>query len=193
MTITTSPAPENCDRVLVEALLDLASSADPTEALGGSVAEVTFAKPMLVFVVGLEDAASRPILSVARPVSWRYLVIGPDSTALADLDAALQGGSVEFQRINEGKNASNLRTALDQADALFSNTHEAYEARILEIPAIYTSSVWISGAHKNIFIPYLDDVRLAGGEPSVQQDFLDAVRQRAKAQLALLTEQRKNG
>ncbi len=193
MTINTRRAPENCDQVLAEALRDLASSAEPTEALGGSAPEAAFTKPLPVFVVGLEDAASRNIRHVENPVSWRYLVIGSDSTVLADLDTSPLDEGIEFQRINEGQNASNLRAALEQADALFSDTHETYEVRILEIPAIYTSAVWLSGANTDIFIPYLDDVRLAGGEPAVQQDFLDAVRKRAKTQLDLLTDQDREG
>lgn len=55
---------------------------------------------------------------------------------------------------------------------------------MLEVPAAHVSSLWLRNGGRTAFIPYLDNERLKGAAPAVDEDFLVKLGQRARKVMA---------
>ncbi|WP_315778808.1 MULTISPECIES: chitosanase [unclassified Bradyrhizobium] len=152
MAIRMPPGPAGGVAVVEMALNDL--MADRVAAFAASSGAPQLTQPIRRFVVKLNELTDAGFLARAKPVGWRYLVIGGGSSAVADVkhDAS---GAPDFDSLISGDLAARLAKAAEQAEQIYGSRAGEFEARILDIPAIYMSAFWLHGP-RDIFIPLVD-------------------------------------
>jgi hypothetical protein len=189
MAIKMRQAPASGFEVLSKGLGDLSSldSAGVEESLGGGPTEA--AHPIPLYSIGLTDLVEGVGLTGARQTGWRYLVFGPSGVGIADLDEAAGGGRPQFGGLQVGQRAKCLELALKYAGDTHQAGEDVYEIRILEIPALYTSTVWLSD-HVNIFIPFMEDGKLCDVRAVEEKQFLTKIKKKASMQLDHLRDDR---
>lgn len=154
MTIKTPAAPLASASVLLKGLSDVAPSAEQG-MLGGAEAAAA-ERPIPLYSLKLSDLTEGNGLAGAQQVGWRYLVYSPNSVGVADLDDKGGGGKPLFNGFYSGKRAECLNAALTYADEKYQSGGNVYEARVLEIPALYSAAIWLAG-NGNIFIPFMEN------------------------------------
>ncbi len=184
MTIRLPAAPPNGHDLIARALADIAPHPSVAAALArGGGPEASDA--IQVFVVGLDDIQTPDFLGQARPVGWHYIVGFGDDVSIAALGQS-PTNAVEFQSLTHGLLAQRLTAALHVADDVAGAEAGTSELRLLEVPSLYLSAVWLHGSEDR-FIPYLDESRGRDFAPALDPGFQShalALAQRRRALLA---------
>ncbi|ACL55711.1 hypothetical protein [Methylobacterium nodulans] len=177
MSLVLKSAPATGRAVVRRALRDLWDQGPTADAAGG--AAINLAEPIPLYRLGLNQIDATGGLTQAQHVGWRYLLetAGGD-TAVADV-GEVGGGETRFASLARGENARRLIEAATLAESVAQQKPEEYEVRILDVPALHVSAIWLAGEN-NIFIPYLDMKRLRGAKVDVADDFLNTLASRAQ-------------
>jgi hypothetical protein len=101
------------------------------------------------------DITDESFVKKAVPVGWRYLIFGQGPIAVADVKEASGSGPLTFGSLIRGPIAERLTQAADLAARDYDAGPGKFEARILEIPSLYISALWLYGP-RDIFIPFLE-------------------------------------
>jgi hypothetical protein len=166
------------------------------EPLGGAL-PIKAAQPLAVYVCGLSALASEGVVSSAVHKGWRYLLtngqpvpvggtepVGGTSrhdVAIADAMGNANDAAA-FSSLTHGLPAERLVQASAVAQSEFGASPEEFEPRILEIPALNTTALWMHGATGDSFIPYLEGAGTPSA-PNISENFADKIKERAAAQL----------
>lgn len=169
----TEGAPEAGREAVTRALRDLRAGASTAElaasALGG--AELDLSRPLPIYRLGLDQIEGDDFLDRAEHFGWRYLIEGPHGRmGFADV-RDLGGGEPRFASFAENQHADRLSKAAEIAHSLSASLPDEYEARVLDVPALYVSAVWLANEN-SIFIPYLDLKRLHGADVREEPHFV---------------------
>ncbi|MGY2053032.1 hypothetical protein [Methylobacterium sp. JK268] len=176
MTLILRPAPPKGRATVTRALRDLWTRDPGGDAVGGT--PINLAEPIPVYRLGLDQIDDVGCLKQAAPVGWRYLLeAGRAHVAVADVGE--RDGETRFASLSRGDEAQRLMEAAELAASLAEASPEDYEIRILDVPALHASAVWLSGA-RDVFIPYLDVKRRRGATIEVADDFLATLVARAE-------------
>jgi hypothetical protein len=117
-------------------------------------------KPIRLYSLALGDIVDEDSLTHAQPIGWRYLIYGDGPVAVADLQQSGESEPPTFRRLTRGPIAERLNAAtLYAARAYDQAGSAALEPRMLEIPALYISALWLHGSDRDVYIP------LMGGSP----------------------------
>ena len=101
----------------------------------------------------LNDVTDVNFLAKAVPIGWRYLIVGPGPAAITDVRRiGLRAQGFDTSSHSHGELADRLAKAAEFAERRYGNHAEDFEARILEIPAVHMSALWLHGP-QDIFIP----------------------------------------
>ncbi|ACA16253.1 hypothetical protein M446_1763 [Methylobacterium sp. 4-46] len=183
MSLILKPAPEHGRAIVARAVRDLWSADAGAGAAGG--AALNLSEPIPLYRLGLDQVSAEGV-SGAEPVGWRYLLeAGSGSAAVADLGQRA-GDEARFASLSRGDSARRLMDAAALAATIADGKPTPYEIRILDVPALHVSAIWLSGK-PDIFIPYLDIKRLRGGDVEVDDDFVRRLDARAKSMRDALT------
>jgi hypothetical protein len=152
MTISVAKAPTNGPALIAKHLnqLDIDLRGSPS---GGDASSAS--RPMRLFTVKLGDISSVDFIAKAFPIGWRYFVFSEGETAIADLLEKSAGEDLNFGGLTTGVLPDRLSAAAQVADQLYEARGAIFEARILELPALYTVTIWLHG-ETDVFIPALD-------------------------------------
>jgi hypothetical protein len=158
MPITLPQAPANGENIVSENLGGLlATQAAGVAAVLKSVRseELSIAGPHQSYVVALQDIAEGRILSAARPIAWRYLIVqGNDAVAEVELNADEKvAKELDFLGLHESPFANATLEALRLAEELPQAKKQDYELRYLKIPAVYLAAIWLHNESDDILIP----------------------------------------
>jgi hypothetical protein len=173
--------PATGPQMIGRALRDLRGRPDPKDLLGG--ANLNLSQPLPVFRLGLDELVASDSLSHAKQVGWRYLIERADNsgTAYADVRDAGGGAPPKFTSLSQNRNAVRLVNAAHLAQVIADDLPGDCEARVLDVPALYTSAIWLT-CQPPVFIPYIDPRRLGAEEtevhaaPDFVAELLDAAR-----------------
>ncbi len=146
---------------------------------GGSLTDIS--EPLPVFRLGFADLSEPDILDRAEFVAWRYLVEGDGSaTAMADVGEDKGGGPV-FASLARNEQADFLLAAAHLAQSEADAAAQDCEIRILLVPALYASALWLTTAPP-VFVPFLDVARpiRQASDVKVRPDFLSGLVARAR-------------
>jgi hypothetical protein len=158
--------PHTATKAIGRALLDLRGRPDHADQFGG--AELNLSQPLPVYRLGLEDIEGPESIAKAKHIGWRYLIEPADGGAVAYADVKeTGGGDARFTSLSRNRNAERLMEAAQLAEKIAKELPGDCEARILDVPAIYISAIWLTG-NKQIFIPYIDGKKLAPAEAPVR-------------------------
>ena len=175
--VRTRQPPQSGPGLIGKALSDLAGHPDraASMAMAGGAA-INLSQPLPVYRLGLEDIVDEHCLDKAVEIGWRYLIEpavgGAGGAGYADV-REVQGGDFKFTSLSKNANADRLLAAAHLAQEVGEGSAVEYEARILDVPAVYIAAIWLA-APTPVFIPYIDPAHLGqpGAVVKVQPDFL---------------------
>jgi hypothetical protein len=140
-------------------------------------------QPIRVYTVKLSDIRDEDFYARAVPAGWRYVIDANGPVGVADLDeVGPDRGTPAFSRLIRGRIVEDLSLAIDYAAQRYSDDPRQYEIRVLEIPAIHKTALWLHGPEE-IFIPILERRETATSPPPTHEDrnFTSRVVQMAQA------------
>jgi hypothetical protein len=128
-------------------------NAAPPGSLMRAMSEVTdqvsVTQPHRVFVATLEDILSGRLLAGAREATTRYFLVHADNEPFA----AAEVSGAQFIHLNEGPFVEGTARAMVAAEQLDATNERDYELRLLRIPAVYVTAVWLASPSDDILIP----------------------------------------
>lgn len=165
MAIKTLPGPALGMQIVGRAVNDLMPDrAAAASVAGGGGPQV--GQPIPRYLVKLNDLTDVNFLAKAVQIGWRYLIVGSGPAVIADVKQA-QSGEASFDSLIHGDFADRLSQAANLAAQEYETQPEAFEARILEIPSIYMSALWLHGIRDVFFSTHQDP---SGKQPPLQED-----------------------
>jgi hypothetical protein len=185
MTIVRKSAPRDGPAVVGGALVHLMAPAAQSRGFemrrGGAVA-TNLSQPVQLFILALRDIKSENFLDKARPFGWRYLVVNAGPVAMADLKSGSSANKPSsFAALIQGPLTQSFSRACALVQRRFGATAQKYEVRLLEVPALSVSALWVhSKVGQDIFIPLDVD----GKGPRVAANFKKSVLTAASARVA---------
>ena len=108
----------------------------------GDNSPVEVSRPLPVYILGLTEIDG-DFLARAKRRAWRYLVTG-DRVLAADVVAPGRR-TPKFGSVMRGDLPPRLLEACDRAAESYGSRAERFEARVLEIPALYVVALWVHG------------------------------------------------
>lgn len=149
--------------VVGSALVDLQVSKHNDSLLGGGAVDLS--QPMPLFQLWLSDIQKGFDFSSAHLVGWRYLIenTGTSDYAYADVQQA-GSGIPKFAGLANNKNAMRLMDAVRLAEQVAKGMPSDCEARVLDVPALKFSALWLACNNDSMFIPFIDP-QLSGNRP----------------------------
>ena len=107
--------------------------------------------PHEVFTVRYEDLVTDQGIQAAKLVGWRFVVVAPrddvggEVDPVAAIDVGVSSGDIDLASTNVGPFVESLVEAVERASDLGLPDALDLEARILEIPAIRCTGLWLAG------------------------------------------------
>lgn len=187
MTIRSSDGPVGGREAVNRALNHLMAGTevpDTRAPIGGADHKRRTTQPIAVFRVDLDHIHDDGFLRDAHRIGWRYLVDQNGPAAVADVRERPDGVAA-FSRMSHGAPAERLLHAAQVAAKSYGHgVRDAYEVRILDIPSLYTSALWLHGP-RDVFFPMASGVRDQGPEiredPTFVKGVVDAARRSASS------------
>lgn len=164
--------------LLARGLQEAAAPPTPTQALP-------------VYHLGLKDLADKGDVKSASLKSWRYLV-KQNEKIVATADAIIGADKkAVFSHTNEGPHVKGAVSGIQAAESNDEIKKGQYETRLLMIPAIYVSALWLVDAagKRDLAVPLEPTVPpLVANKVIPLDEFLTTAQKLAKAR-AQLTDQ----
>lgn len=179
-------------RTALGSLIDSTDSAAADMAIGGTLDVVDFAAPHRMYFVGLEDVANGNVLSNAKLIGWRYILIRGDAPfAAAELGVDDSGGGLEFSQLNRGPFVGSTIEGVGLAENLDAVRNNNYEPRLLKIPSLYIIALWLYGQNSEDIIIPLPPTRpeLKAYDSYTEEAFTTAIREAANRRLEFQEEE----
>jgi len=183
MTVVKSPdAPIGGIAAITSALPHLLPRGpqSATAMLGGATT-ISAGDPIPLYVVSPTDLLDPQFLDRANPTAWRYLIVASGGVALADV-RTLAPSQANLSALIRGPMAERLSQAEKVAEQRYGVVSDSYEARILEVPAIYVTALWLHG-QKDIFFPVMEAKTRPGDKVEEDPNFVNRLRQMAQSKV----------
>ncbi|HWB60296.1 MAG TPA: hypothetical protein VG733_12450 [Chthoniobacteraceae bacterium] len=118
------------------------------------VNNITIARPHQTYGAGLRDLAAGHLLSVAKPFTWRYILVR-DGSAVGDvlLNGGAPGAPLTFNSVERSDFANETLVALQKAEQLPQVKKQDYEVRYLEVAGANFVALWLHAKSDDIIIP----------------------------------------
>lgn len=171
------------DEILQQAMGDLLPKLLPMTAfstsLGGAKLDVEYSQPVPVYRLTLDKALEDNPVQQATRVGWRCLIEADSGGIKAYADIIDDNAEPQFAAWVDNVYSRNLHESVHLADQVLADAGD-YEIRVLEIPAIYTSTLWLSSEDNDVFIPFNDENIRSGREIGAEIHFIDDLVKRAR-------------
>jgi hypothetical protein len=162
MTLAARKEPAEARRIVSEALARRIRRAPSLPSLFGSPRIGT---PLPVYHLSRKEAALGDPVSTAKMIGWRYAVVGGAWPGVAALKE--DAGALFYAGLSHGTPAQRLLDAALLAEDNLGSAAEEYEPRVVEIPSLRLSALWLSGRGGQNYYVVIEDGRAA--ETSVLQ------------------------
>jgi hypothetical protein len=146
--------------------------------------QLALAQPHQIFSLGLADLAAGKGLEAAKPTGWRYLVqAGENSLASAETAVTPATSEHVFSAFNSGRLVASTVEAIRTAQGLPEVGRGSFELRLLRVPALYFTALWMHGAQQNddVLIPLEPSPGVATGKPVPAAPLLQDLASKAKS------------
>jgi hypothetical protein len=158
-----------------------------TRELAAQTAAPTLAVPHHVFVIGLEDVATRDDPVPATPSSLRVFEVEQQrNRAVFDVTPADQGAPQVQSMSNDAATLEMLQNGLNQAQRLAAQVGQEPEMHFIRIPALYVEAFWLHYPDKtrDVMIPVRGSDLLSVGQTIPAQAFFATLRNAARERLS---------
>jgi hypothetical protein len=182
MTIIQNAGPANGRDVVRQALaIRMPQGRSFSTPLGGAPQA---GSPVPFYHLPLSKLDSQDPLSQATLSGWRYPVVGGINPGLADLREGSDDSSPMYAGLVHGGMVQRFMQAALLAEQTLGSTSDAFEPRILDVPALQFSALWLVGKTTNYFISLLEG-RPPGSAPlAVVSDIVPSLIAKAGARHA---------
>jgi hypothetical protein len=157
-------------------------TAFPDRALSrADLTGLALAAPHDVYAVGLDDVVEGATLDAARMVGRRFLVLD-GSKAIASVEVADRDARSGFQA-NEGPYVEATAVAIARAEEDPDLVDGDYEVRLLRIPALYFTGLWLKSDREgsDVVIPLdLAPAHIAPGQIHAPAELLSTLAEHAR-------------
>jgi hypothetical protein len=153
-------------------------------ALGGSApAELTLTDPHEVYTLALNELVGRDDpLPAARPVGWRYMLSNEGQVVTSAMTTLNQDGEHRFALFNNGPYVGGTVAALAEAAELPEAADQDMEVRLLTVPALHLTAVWLHGDQDDVLMPLTPaPPSVTPGQPYPAGELLATLREPARA------------
>jgi hypothetical protein len=153
-------------------------------ALGGAAAptDLTPTDPHEVYVLDLPDVLGDDPLAAARLTGWRYLLSEQQEVVSSAMTVLTDTGEHRFALFNSGPSVTGTVTALRTAADLPEVTAQDMRVRLLTVPALNLTSIWLHGEEADLLIPLAPVFQdLISGQPYPAATVLATLREPAQA------------
>lgn len=116
---------------------------------GYRASSLRLAPPQRDYVLTANDLLQGASLNEARPANWRYFIFS-DGVAIADAQLAVHGDRLEFAGISFGPSSAGAVGALLLAERSTHPHQQAFERRLLLVPALRFSGLWLHAMAEGI-------------------------------------------
>jgi hypothetical protein len=136
-----------------------------SRALGGAAPDgLTPTSPHETYVLGADAMLADNALDAATMTGWRYL-LRDDGQLVASAETMVNGaGQHHFAAFNSGPYVAGTAEALQNAADLPQTRDQDMQARLLNIPALHLTALWLHGESGDVLVP------LAPTPPGVEAD-----------------------
>ena len=148
----TEPDPPPEAREAVQAALQQYGDVPAAQlhALAGTTpGELVSTGPHPVFHVGLSDLTRDDALASARPTGWRFLLRQGAQVVASAETVTDRDGSERFALVNSGPYVASTVAALERAEGLPETRDRSYEPRLLQVPALHVTALWLHSDRDN--------------------------------------------
>lgn len=145
---------------------------------------LALAQPHQMFSLGLADLVGGRELEAAKPTGWRYLVqSGENALASAETAVTPAGSDHVFSAFNAGPLVASTVEAIRTAQGLPQVSQGSFELRLLRVPALYFTALWMHGATGtgDVLIPLDPSPGVATGQPFPAATLLPELAAKAKS------------
>lgn len=128
------------------------------ESVTAETPPTELAAPTPVYNLELGDVVGKRGLEGARRVGWRHLVLQAESVIAAT--EVCEGEGEHFApsaTYEEGWIATNSPFALEAAEALEEVLQHDFEVRMLRVPALSATALWLHRADQDLLLPILSE------------------------------------
>lgn len=134
-------------------------------------------RPHRVYTIGRDALLRDELLSAARPVAWRYLLVTQDAAISAAELNVTGDGELVFSEVNEGPFVQATIETLSAAEALDEVQRGDFELRLLKIPAVYVVALWLHSDTSDLIVPMTPvPAGVSSGHVYSPTDLLEALR-----------------
>jgi hypothetical protein len=161
MPIVLPKAPKFDESLLEPHLLRITKSTamgPPGLLLERRPEDLSYVDPHRNYIVALKDIAKGKLLTVAKPGTWRYLIVDKNG-GIGELEMSSSvdehGDEVieRFVALHHSKAAKSTLDTLNTAESGGVVQGGDYELRFLKIVALYFDAVWFHAKNRDVIIP----------------------------------------
>lgn len=155
MSIQFSTPPPEASQAVVSKLRSVREQpVTNVRGLGGVVSgQATPTMPHEVYVLGLRDVLSGRLPDNFRPSGWRYILQAGGSAVSSAETQATGGATQQFSEFNSGPYVAATVQTLDRMASLPQIRGKNLTARLLRIPALHLTALWLHGEDEDVFVP----------------------------------------
>jgi hypothetical protein len=157
MPLTLATPPATCIGEVTGALDKMNAQTAAAAALGGAAvgpvalnrsarASMTAAAPHPVYRLGLDDLVAGHGLDAAVLAGWRYLLEDGHRVLGFAETTPEKDTKVAFRAFNTGTFGQATRDAIEAADQLTFVQRDDFEVRVLRVPGLSLTALWLSSA-----------------------------------------------
>jgi hypothetical protein len=154
MVLRRAKGPIEGAAVVHRALNHIVTSAPDQPPRAGASPTRQTTQPLAIYRLDLDQIKKHDFLRAASQTGWRYLVVEEVPVAVADVREMPQGGA-EFSQVSRGAVPQGLLRAAQMASERYgSHIAQEYDVRVLEIPSLYITALWLHGPG-DVFFPIM--------------------------------------
>ncbi len=115
--------------------------------------KIEAAAPHQVYYVDVNYVAQGHLLEGALLSGWRYILLNKERALSAELDFNSETGGLEFSHINNGPFVEATIKGVRVAEGLKAVREADYELRLLEIPSLRVTALWLHADERDLLMP----------------------------------------
>lgn len=152
-------------------------------------ARIASTAPIPVYAVDVADVAQGCLINAAVLVEWHYLVLADDETLMSatiadDVLHAEDSDIPVTAQLSYGTLGQDVIKAINRAEELPETAGEDFSVRLLEIPALYLSALWLHGERDLFLVLPPFTFRLTAFELVTENQLVAALREEAENYLS---------
>jgi len=183
MALTLHPPPSHIQKLAKAAIADMQNRGFVPRNYARE-AEIDLARPYPVYMSALSSFRDGSFIQKATLVRWAFIILEDNQPAgTVEIAGDAVPEAIDAYTAKKAGHANALVRCIAAAEAFCSKDRSRYDVRILRIPAIYFTAIWLHHPRHDHFFP-TESSRLPGSVPYSPERLRQALDQRARLRAA---------